>query len=45
MTLETILAVICGIGTLVCWVGYNHAKANVKMSYKEQRVGGKRCDH
>ena len=41
MTLETMLAIICGIGTLVCWVGYEHARKNVKMSYKEQRVGGK----
>lgn len=45
MTLETILAIICGIGTVVCGIAYIYCKNNVKMTYKEQRVGGKRRDH
>ena len=38
MTIETFLAILGGIGTVVCWVGYNHAKENVYMTYKEQRI-------
>jgi hypothetical protein len=39
MSMDTFLTIICLIGTVVCWVGYRWCSENVKLTYKEQRVG------
>lgn len=40
MTLENILAIVCFIFALVCYVGYLWGSKNTYLKYKEQRVGG-----
>jgi len=39
MTLDTFLTIVCVIGAVVCYVGYRYLSENVKLSYKDQRVG------
>ena len=41
MSLETFIGIVCLVGTVVCWVGYRYFSENVKLTYKDQRVGGK----
>ncbi len=41
MTLEIFLAIVCLIGTVVCYIGYRLGMENTCLKYKEQRVGGK----
>ena len=39
MSMDTFLTIMCLIGTVVCWAGYRYFSENVKLTYKEQRVG------
>lgn len=39
MTLDTFIAIVCIIGTVVCWVGYRYFSESVKITFKDQRVG------
>jgi hypothetical protein len=39
MTLDTFIAIVCIIGTVVCYAGYRYFSENVKLTYKGQRVG------
>ena len=39
MSMDTFLTIMCLIGTVVCWVGYRYFSENVKLTYKEQRLG------
>lgn len=41
MDLDTFITIVCLVGSVVCWVGYRYFSENVKLTYKEQRVGGK----
>lgn len=41
MDLETILAIMCFIGAAVCYAVLRYLSENVKLTYKDQRVGGK----
>lgn len=42
MSLDTFITIVCLIGTVVCYVGYRYFRENVKLTYKNQRVGGAR---
>ena len=39
MTLDTFIAIVCIIATVVCYVGYRYFSKNVRLTYKDQRVG------
>ena len=39
MSMDTFLTIMCLIGTVVCWAGYRYFSENVKLTYKDQRVG------
>ena len=39
MDLETLLAVICLGGAVVCRIVYRYCSENVYLKYKEQKVG------
>lgn len=41
MSLDTVLAIGLIVGTVVCWGGYRYFSESVKITYKDQRVGGK----
>ena len=38
MTLDTLIAIVCLVGTVVSYVGYRYFSENVKLTYKGQRV-------
>lgn len=42
MTLDTFIIIVCIVGTVVCWAGYRYFRENVRLTYKDQRVGGAR---
>ena len=42
MTFDTFIAIVCLIGTVVCYAGYRYFSENVYLTYKDQRVGGAR---
>ena len=39
MTLDTFGTIVCAVGAMVGRVVYNYLSENVKLTYKEQRVG------
>jgi hypothetical protein len=39
MSLDTFITIVCLIGTVVTYVGYRYFRENVKLTYKDQRVG------
>jgi hypothetical protein len=39
MSMDTFLTIICLIGTAISYAGYRYFGDNVKLTYKEQRVG------
>ncbi len=39
MNLDTFLTIVCLIGTVVAYVGYRYFSQNVKLTYKDQKVG------
>lgn len=41
MTLDTFIAIVSLVGAVVCYVGYHHCQKYVRLTYKDQRVGGK----
>ena len=41
MTIETFLSIVCMIGVAMCYLGYQHCRKNVYLTYKEHKVGGK----
>lgn len=41
MTLDTFITIVSGIATVAFYVGYRISRENVKLTYKDQRVGGK----
>lgn len=45
MSFETILGIICLILAAVCGIVRRYFSKNVYLTYKEQKVGGKRRDH
>ena len=40
--LEIILVVACAVLVVACAGGYRYLSENVRLTYKDQRVGGKR---
>ena len=42
MTLDSFVTIVCIIATVVCYAGYHYFSENVKLTYKDQRVGGVR---
>ena len=40
MTLDTFIAIVSLVGAVVCYLGYRYCRENVKLTYKDQRVGG-----
>lgn len=42
MTIETFLSIVGIIGLAIGYVGYQHCRKNVRLTYKEQKVGGNR---
>ena len=42
MTLEDFIAILCLVGAVVCYAVYRYTSENVKLTYKDQRVGGKK---
>jgi hypothetical protein len=39
MSLDTFITIVCLIGIVVAYVGYRYFRENVKLTYKDQRVG------
>ena len=42
MNLDTFLTIASLIAAVVCYAGYHYFSENVKLTYKDQRVGGGR---
>lgn len=42
MTIETFLSIVGIIGLAISYLGYRYCRENVYLTYKEQKVGGKR---
>ena len=42
MSIETVLAIVCLVGAVLCYAGYRYFNENVYLTYKEQKVGVKR---
>lgn len=42
MSLDTFITIVCFVGLVVGCVGYRFFSENVKLTYKDQRVGGGR---
>jgi len=42
MNLDTFLGIVCIVGAVVCYAVYRYTSENVKLTYKDQRVGGKK---
>ena len=38
MSLDTIVTIMCIIGAVVCWIGYQLADKYVYATYKEQKI-------
>lgn len=41
MSFDTFITIVCLVGAVVCYAGYRYFSENVKLTYKDQRVGGK----
>jgi hypothetical protein len=39
MSLDTLITIVCFVGLVVGYVGYRYFRENVKLTYKDQRVG------
>ena len=44
MSLDTFIIICCAVGLVITYVGYRYCRENVRMTYKDQRVGGGRHD-
>lgn len=42
MTIETFLSIVCVIGVAISYLVYRYCRENVYLTYKEQKVGGKK---
>lgn len=42
MSGETFIGIVCLVGAVVAYVVYRYTSENVKLTYKDQRVGGGR---
>ena len=42
MSLDTFITIVCVVGAIVFGVGYRHLSDHVKLTFKDQRVGGGR---
>ena len=42
MSLDTLIGIVCLVGTVVAYGVYRYFSENVKLTYKDQRVGGGR---
>ncbi len=39
MDFDTFITIACIVGAVVCYVGYRYFSQNVKLTYKDQKVG------
>ena len=42
MTFDTFITIVCAVGAVLSYTGYRYFSENVKLTYKDQRVGGGR---
>lgn len=42
MNLDTFLTIVCLVGVGISYIGFRLASENVRLTFKDQRVGGSR---